>query len=1064
MDYLQTRYMRKINWVYSVVFGMILFNLTLNGSMFVKENLNFDSNKIITDFALPFSSGTTTTFYISPTGNDSWIGDELHPFASIEGAQTAIETLGVLTGDVIVYLREGRYVLTEPIEFNSSTGGTEQYGIYFRNYPGEIPIIDAGKEVSNWEEHEGSIWRCRPEVSDFRQFYITTEDGAYHNTNNPTSPETVPYAGKPVPLSVMSPEYGIESWERRAIRAREILNPENPIMDMTGDGHPITDTSSILGSPLDWKTPFGGIESSMAPTLETALHYFKDVEFVYHLMWNLPRIKVETVSEMRGTETFIMQQPAFNYARMKGGTNLGFGWPPIQQPNFMENAYQFLNEPGEWYFDRWTGWLFYWPLATESMNSSSTHFYVPNVETLVEISGNETELVQNVHFEGITFKHANWLRPNEYGLGHVDLQANYLLNSNELGKTNERSPGAIIVEYSENIGFENCTFTKFGGAGIDLYDGTADCQISGCIFDDLSGTAVNIGGVDPGLTEDDPRICQDHEITNNYFTNIAVEFKGGHAIWAGYVQNITIAHNEISGTAYTAISVGWGWSGTQTVCRDNKILYNHITNYMMEMKDGGAIYTLSLQNNTQVQYNHIHDGCGSGLYPDEQTWNTSWNFNVVYRSGNSLQDHSLGVERSSTSIRENNITQNYFAMMPIIEPDRQQTHIANNEWDITDSPSAEILAIVANSGLESAYALLLPVDHEVREKTKEGLYWSDFLLDTPTLVESQPYIAYGGMIGIVLIGIGMILKTKPTKNQISESHLETRKGGIIRMKTANINQLFEYYFILLIGFLFYENVVFNETIESGLEYTLTIMMILIIFILGRKLKPIPIHNLTLFLKSMLLICSLFFFSIGIQLPMEIQEFGLNHWIFSTAINILMIGVLIGIIPLLLLQLQVYSHTSELESKEQVGKLMEVSFRMPMTFLIIGVFGNWSLLAIPIDDASYIIPMGLSIIGLVMMFYIDKIPYRTGEKKQESKTQFQLDMLQYLQFLFRIVLVPVFIFSSLDHDIFQFEIIFFIGIGATVYEMMAKIFKQNKISRNTTDRILTLFCFLLLFSH
>nr|MDO8116443.1 right-handed parallel beta-helix repeat-containing protein [Candidatus Sigynarchaeota archaeon] len=273
-------------------------------------------------------------------------------------------------------------------------------------------------------------------------------------------------------------------------------------------------------------------------------------------------------------------------------------------------------------------------------------------------------------------------------------------------------------------------------------------------------------------------IVRNNSVTNNYFTNVAVEFKGGHGIWGGYVQDVRFEHNHLSGTAYTAISLGWGWSPAQTVCMNNSVSYNHITNYMMEMKDGAAIYTLSLQNNTRVEYNHIHDGAGSGLYPDEQTWMTAWRYNVVYRSGNSLQDHSLGPDRNDPiAIRENIIEDNYFDKDPIIEPRRQVPHIPNNIWNITGNPAPDVLAIVSSAGLEPAYQGLLQKTGMVatRQWTATGcascLYWSDIPPeDHYRSLEPVPMaIVIAGITGFGIAGVVVMHK------QAKQSMLDARR-------------------------------------------------------------------------------------------------------------------------------------------------------------------------------------------------------------------------------------------------------------------------------------------------
>ncbi|MHA1714018.1 MAG: right-handed parallel beta-helix repeat-containing protein [Promethearchaeota archaeon] len=770
--------------MYCVLFLIMLIFFTGPNNLYRAHGCRCLVNRDLT--GVGYSAGEDPPwriYYVSPDGNDENAGNITHPFKTISHARDVIRNISaMMTGDIIVYLRDGNYHLSDTLKFNQSDGGKNGYEIIYKAYGNETPVIDGGEVItSNWELHDGNILRCFLNTSiDFRQLYIRTAFGSNHNTDEPDAdnvPE-YPYAGSPTSLSVMTPAYdGSDSWERRAIRARALVPPDTFAIE--GEGYKYLKADGFWSDLSAWKTPFGGILDGFPETIGDATHYAQDIEFVYHLMWNLPRVHIYTVGEYQGENRILMQEPAFQFVRTKGGTQLGNHWAGQEQPIWIENAYALLDEPGEWYFDKHTGWLFYYPLHDEpAPNSTDIQFIIPRTETLLEINGTESQPVENIKFEGITFKHSNWLRPNKFGLNHVDLQANFLITQSDTGRTHERSPGAVIVSYAKNINFDRCIFTKLGSAALDLFVGAQDCVVQGCIFDDVSGTGVNVGDIDSSVPEGSPKVPRNNSIQNNYFTNIAVEYKGGHGIWTGYVQDCKIEHNEISGTAYTTIAVGWGWSGKQTICHDNSINYNHISNFMMEMKDGGAIYTLSLQNGTRVQYNHIHDGGGSALYPDEQTWMTSWNFNVGYRCGNSLQDHTLGEERTSTSIRENNISGNYFDMLPIIEPARQQSHIPNNIWDIGPEPNSTVLSIVAASGLEPEYQDLLTGSEQIRRKTAPGLYWSDAMTEeTEILNPNYVWIALIINVAILSLGIYLVFTKRRTIDVTSKANIEN-KGGI----------------------------------------------------------------------------------------------------------------------------------------------------------------------------------------------------------------------------------------------------------------------------------------------
>lgn len=726
-------------------------------------------NERIANFnSYPLTSQIQAEFYVSPSGNDSNDGSFALPFKTITKAQEIVRNniSGGMTGDVNVYLQNGTYQITETLNFNQSDNGRDGHSVIYKAHPGHAPVVDGGYKIdpSSWIPHDGQIWKCKPGVGEFRQLYVVTKEGKNHNTPKPNAGtiDDAPYAGRPTSLSVQTSTYdGSGNWERRAIRAREKV-PEDTFT-LESDGHGYKVSNGFWSNLSEWKTPSSN-------TISEQLHYAKDLEFVYHMLWCLRRIPVYLVDEYEGQNRIVMQQPAFHFARHQGyGVNLG-DWPDITQPDWIENAYGLLNEPGEWYYDRFTGWLYYWPLDCEAPpNSTNIEFTVPRVQTLVEMNGSKTSPVENIFFEGITFKHATWLRPSHHPAGFIDWQANVIYNYDDDfdGKTDERSPAAVVVSYANNITFERCVFTKLGSAGLDLYIGCQNSTVRGCTFDDISGTGINVGNYKPIYNNSDPEVPRNNSIINNYITNIAVEFKGGHAIWTGYTNSCRIEHNEISGTAYSALGLGWGWSAAKTICGNNSIQYNHITNYMMELQDGGAIYMLSQQNGTRVQYNRIHDGGGSGLYPDQGTYLTTWRYNVAYRSGNSLQDHSGWWD---TFIYDNVIENNYFDMLPIIEPDRQKPHIPNNLWDIGNDPNASVLAIVAGAGLEPSYADLLTGNETIRRYPGGGLYWSDLPEDMENALDPATFwIFAGGIIAVAVIGVYTIgIRKNEVKRMVDE--------------------------------------------------------------------------------------------------------------------------------------------------------------------------------------------------------------------------------------------------------------------------------------------------------
>ena len=271
-----------------------------------------------------------------------------------------------------------------------------------------------------------------------------------------------------------------------------------------------------------------------------------DIEFVYDQAWERTICKVATIKREGSGAVVTMQEPYFTLARLKGGVQVGV-------PTYVENAFELLDEPGEWYLDRAAHEVYYIPRPGEDMQT--TEVVAPAVEKLLELQGTLDTPVHDLVFEGIRFCYASWLRPSQ--IGHVDTQANFIVAPQNLvaradlavdNLHNEfiKSPSNIVLHAAKAIRFEGCTFTQFGSGGIDLEHGSQDNVIEGCRFYDLAGTAIQVGDVIDHHPRDLREIVKGNRIVNNYIHDVAVEYKAGVGIFTGYTDGTVIAHNEIS--------------------------------------------------------------------------------------------------------------------------------------------------------------------------------------------------------------------------------------------------------------------------------------------------------------------------------------------------------------------------------------------------------------------------------------------------------------------------------------------------------------------------------------
>ncbi len=257
------------------------------------------------------------------------------------------------------------------------------------------------------------------------------------------------------------------------------------------------------------------------------------------------------------------------------------------------------------------------------MNTASV--IAPFLETLLRIEGTVDHPVTHIFFEGISFQHTGWLRP--FQSGHVPLQAGmYLLDAYKLkipgtpdkkGLENQawigRPASAIEISYANHTGFEDCRFEHLASTALDYKRGTSHDEIKGNLFKDVGGSGILIGTFSdeayethlPFNPKDEREVCVNEHISNNLITDVTNEDWGCVGIGAGYVRGIKIEHNEISNVSYTGISLGWGWTKSQNVMKDNRVVANKINHYAKHMYDVAGIYTLSAQPGSIISNNYI---------------------------------------------------------------------------------------------------------------------------------------------------------------------------------------------------------------------------------------------------------------------------------------------------------------------------------------------------------------------------------------------------------------------------------------------------------------------------
>ncbi|MDQ1914239.1 discoidin domain-containing protein [Paenibacillus sp. GD4] len=297
---------------------------------------------------------------------------------------------------------------------------------------------------------------------------------------------------------------------------------------------------------------------------------------------------------------------------------------PLSEANqsyHFENKMAFLDEPGEWFLDTDRQELYYMPRPGE--NLSTAEVIAPKLEALIKLEGTLDQPVHHIQFQGISFEHSNWLKPND---GYAGTQATYY----PVGDVwySGKLPGAVQLEAAGHIRFERNTFRHLGATGLELVAGNFDNAIISNVFTDISGNGIAVASRISTMKAPpaDPRtVDRRTTIRNNYVSKVGQDYYGAVGIFGGYVEEMAVEHNELTDLPYSGISLGWGFTTNTTALKNNSIRYNRISHVMKLLDDGGGIYTLSYQPGTRITDNYIHDVLRSpwttmNQPPDKEWW------------------------------------------------------------------------------------------------------------------------------------------------------------------------------------------------------------------------------------------------------------------------------------------------------------------------------------------------------------------------------------------------------------------------------------------------------------
>jgi hypothetical protein len=278
---------------------------------------------------------------VAPDGNDENRGTLTEPFATLQHAREAVrKSKKAGTKPVTVYLRKGVYHLSRPVTFTEDDSGSSDAPVTYKAYPSERPVISGGYKLNlGWRIYKDDI------------------------------------------MMANVPEH-IDEIDQLFVNGKRQNMARYPNFDATARFFGGTSADAI--SPVrvkTWSNPAGGYMH--------ALH---------KSMWGSKHYGIEGV-DSKGK------------LKLRGGwqENRGGGFDEYFRGGyhnkylFVENIFELLDAPGEWYFDRKSNILYLKPF--DGVDLSNAEVIGAGLKELFIVKGSVQKPVRNIRFQGLTFRY-----------------------------------------------------------------------------------------------------------------------------------------------------------------------------------------------------------------------------------------------------------------------------------------------------------------------------------------------------------------------------------------------------------------------------------------------------------------------------------------------------------------------------------------------------------------------------------------------------------------------------------------------------------------------------------
>ncbi len=490
-----------------------------------------------------------TTIFVAPGGNDAWTGSlpapnaakTDGPLATLDRARDRIREMkkaGPLpAGGVAVVLRGGTYFLAHTFQLSQPDSGTADSPVVYRAAEAEQARLIGGRPVTGFVPYRDAILKAAVAAQGLKGVYFRQLFFDGHRQH-------------------------LARWPN--------YDPQNPY----GGGWAYAD-----GQPISvWQEIPNESHRTFQYKEKDARNWSRREEgelfvFARRNWWN----NIVPIASIDRQKRIITLAASATWGIRPGDRY------------YVRNLIEELDAPGEWYLDRTSETLYFWPPAPLDGKT----VYAPTLRTLFQLGR---------------------------GTSHVTIR----------GLTLECCEGtAVSLEETHDCLIAGNTIRNCGdydGNGVDISGGRRNGAVGNDVYE-VGSTGISLSGGDRvTLTP------AENYADNNYIHHTGVFYKQGVGILLDGV-GIRATHNLIHDCPRFAIC----FRGNNL-----RIEYNHVRHVTLETSDTGAIYTCGrdwvASRGTRIAYNYVHDVLGYGK-DDDGRWLSPYYAWAIY-----LDDNTCGVD------------------------------------------------------------------------------------------------------------------------------------------------------------------------------------------------------------------------------------------------------------------------------------------------------------------------------------------------------------------------------------------------------------------------------------